>query len=336
MKRTNLSSRPFKEASYKEQISRLRSFGLEVLKQFPVQVGSVRLLNHGENTTFKVRDVRGKCYVLRIHRQGYHTKAAILEELKWTQSLKNIPGIHVPVPRLSRKSSLVVSASSPLLDGERHCDLFVWIPGRFKNKNINERDLFLLGKTIAKIHLQKFKPKHRLYWDSEGLLGKTPKFGPILMPKFATAQQRTVVRRGHVKILNKIRAYEEKFPERMGMIHADLHFGNLLWGNSSLGVIDFDDSGYGFRIYDLAVTSWAIRWRKSFSDEKKATLIRRLKEGYSSLIPMDKYDDDFLELLIIARELVMFGWLQSRMDNPKIRPYMKISLKRNVESLLQL
>ena len=38
-----------------------------------------------------------------------------------------------------------------------------------------------------------------------------------------------------------------------GMIHADLHAKNVLRNNGQLYVIDFDDAGFGWHAFDLAV-----------------------------------------------------------------------------------
>jgi Ser/Thr protein kinase RdoA (MazF antagonist) len=45
-------------------------------------------------------------------------------------------------------------------------------------------------------------------------------------------------------------------PSTFGMIHADLHDGNLLVGGDGLTVIDFDDCAFGWHVYDIAVGLW--------------------------------------------------------------------------------
>ena len=51
------------------------------------------------------------------------------------------------------------------------------------------------------------------------------------------------------------------------MIHADLHFGNLVWNQSQGTPIDFDDCGYGSKLYDAAV--FLLSSRFGITDEKK-------------------------------------------------------------------
>jgi Ser/Thr protein kinase RdoA (MazF antagonist) len=37
-----------------------------------------------------------------------------------------------------------------------------------------------------------------------------------------------------------------------GLIHADLHRDNILLHHGEIGVIDFDDCGWGYYLFDLA------------------------------------------------------------------------------------
>jgi Ser/Thr protein kinase RdoA (MazF antagonist) len=42
-------------------------------------------------------------------------------------------------------------------------------------------------------------------------------------------------------------------PDAFGLIHADLHYGNLLFARDTVRAIDFDDCGFGFRLFDFGV-----------------------------------------------------------------------------------
>jgi Ser/Thr protein kinase RdoA (MazF antagonist) len=54
-------------------------------------------------------------------------------------------------------------------------------------------------------------------------------------------------------VSRELQRFERRFPERLGLIHADLHFGNFLDTGAGPAAIDFDDCGRGFLAYDLAV-----------------------------------------------------------------------------------
>ena len=49
---------------------------------------ALRLINVLENRTYRVEDRRGFRSILRLHRQGYHTRQTIESELGWMQALQ--------------------------------------------------------------------------------------------------------------------------------------------------------------------------------------------------------------------------------------------------------
>jgi Ser/Thr protein kinase RdoA (MazF antagonist) len=65
------------------------------------------------------------------------------------------------------------------------------------------------------------------------------------------------------RLLTRLRRIERKRPERLGVIHADLHFGNLLRTRDGMSAIDFDDCGRGFYAHDLAVPLGSSQWMRS-------------------------------------------------------------------------
>jgi Ser/Thr protein kinase RdoA (MazF antagonist) len=117
------------------------------------------------------------------------------------------------------------------------------------------------------------------------------------------------------------------------MIHADLHFGNLLLSQGRIAAIDFDDCGFGFHVYDLVVPlKHLAKRRKREYPRFKSALI----EGYSRHCGWDKHDEEVLSYMMIARGLAMLGWLNSRSDNPSLRKPFKIAASRVVKELRAL
>jgi Ser/Thr protein kinase RdoA (MazF antagonist) len=326
---------PFAMASYRSQISRLRAVALRALKEYPISVQSVNLLNHGENTTFKVHATGNRQYVLRVHRHGYHTPLGLSEEFEWMDTLRNIEGLTLPIPALSRSGQKVVTVELAGIEAPRDCDLLFWVNGHFRWRGLTARRLFALGQMTAKIHNESrlFKPKIRNYWTAEGLLGTNATLGPFDSIPGASANDHRLIHQGRLALLKRLKTYEKCFPERLCMLHGDLHFGNLLWKTDGIGIIDFDDSGFGFRMYDLAVTCWMIKRNKKISNWKKPILSSALLEGYASVIPIDDHDRRLFDTLIPTRELVLLGWLLRRQDNPKLRPFLRKALRRNIRSL---
>jgi Ser/Thr protein kinase RdoA (MazF antagonist) len=304
----------------------LRTLGMVALKRYQIRVKSMRFINHGENTTFCVTAATGQRYLLRIHRHGYHSALAIQQELRWLTSLAKSSLLQVPVPVPSKAQRLVECVAAAGVGQPRFCCLFRWVEGRFIHKSLRPEHLFKLGQTVAKLQKssQHLASHHRRYWGAEGLLGRRPKFGAIDHLQGASAKQLAVLTRVRREILGRLKRLERTHPEKMGLVHADFHFGNLLLINGEVGVIDFDDCGFGFYAYDLAVPVIAAEWilgktRRAELAEYRAALVA----GYSSLASWTPSDDHLLDDLILTRRLVMLGWLNTRSDNPRLKTRLK-------------
>ena len=96
-------------------------------------------------------------------------------------------------------------------------------------------------------------------------------------------------------------------PEDFGMIHADLHPGNLLVDDGALSVIDFDDAAFGWYLYDLAVALNHHQAAANFGDLKAALLA-----GYRSRRPLSAEAEARLDMFLLVRRLAIIGWLHQR------------------------
>lgn len=327
----------FEESGYLAQVNRSRRLAEQALKRYQLKVKKIDFINHGENTTFKVEDQRGKNYLLRIHRAGYHTSAAINEELKWLEDISLRTDLIVPKPIRSKNNKLVESIYLEAMGRERNICLFHWIDGKFVWKSLSERHLCLIGKNMG--ILQKFtgnrKTKHRQYWAAEGLLGDQAKMGPITNLVMVTPAQQKFLLEKRDEVFNVLNNYEQKYPHRMGLVHTDMHFGNIVFNKDQVGIIDFDDCGHGAYMYDLTtpliVAEYVLKERKEFkfmSQYQEALL-----NAYSEFMPLDQKDIDMILYYRKARSLLMLGWLQNRMDNPRLKKRFKENLERSIRFL---
>lgn len=321
--------KPFHQSSYLSQVRRLRGLARSALHLYPLKVRRIDFIHHGENTTFKVLTQNNKKYLLRVHRNDYHTPAALLEEMKWLRRLPSSEGFAIPRPVLSKRGRLIETASGSGVPEPRNVSVFHWIEGTFFNARLKSETMFAIGQTLAQ--LQKGAPitKHRRYWTAEGLLGVQPKFGPVAKLVGASVRDQRTISAARKFYFRALKSYQSKFPRRLGLIHADAHFGNILKTPNGLGLIDFDDCGYGFHVYDLAVNLFSV---EGVLGKKHAyrlpALTQALIEGYKTGAPWDKYDEALLPQLISARRILMLGWLNSRTDNPRLRKFLKKAVRK--------
>lgn len=320
---------PFFQASYLAQVRRLTELAKKALESYPIQVKKINFIHHGENTTFCVLDRNGKKYLLRIHREGYHTKKAIAEELSWLRSL-SLKGLHVPSPVKNRKGQLVEVTDHLNVPGSRNCSLMKWQEGRFIDKSLKPHHLFELGKLIGLMQNNAKISVHRNYWNAEGLIGNKATWGSVEKVKVATARELLIIKKTRKFLFQKLANFEKRFPERLCLIHADLHFGNIILSKNSIAAIDFDDCGYGFKAYDLVIP--IISTENILNDVKKSKNSEEYKkaliDGYKIYQNWDQHDEQILTYLISARKLLTIGWLNSRSDNPRLQKHLKGAIQR--------
>lgn len=325
---------PFSESSYLAQVRRLREMAKLAVARYPIRVAKIEFINHGENATFQVSAYNGRKYLLRIHRDGYHSKEAILEELNWLALLAKRDDLLVPKPVLSKAGQLIETVSIFSIQGARHACLFEWLEGRFIDKSLSENHMHELGKIISVLQktLPRAKSRHRNYWLTEGIVGEAPKFGPYDALTGVTPQQQALITRTRKLVRRKLLAYEEKFPKRQSLIHTDLHFGNVMQGVGRLATIDFDDCGVGFHVYDLVAPLLSAEYSLGPKEKEKFLDFRvALIEGYKEQSLWDSQNEDILLYLQTARKLGMLGWLNSRAENPRLRSRLKGAVKRALE-----
>ena len=95
--------------------------------------------------------------------------------------------------------------------------------------------------------------------------------------------------------------------ETYSMIHGDLHMHNLIVGEHDLHVIDFDDAGFGWHQYELAVALNGHSGRKEFP-----AIVAALLKGYRSHRAFDAEAEALLPMFLLIRTLVLLGWIHQR------------------------
>ena len=106
------------------QLAVLEEVALAALRLYDIG-GSphVRLLNLSENATYAVEGADRR-YALRVHRDGYHSAAAIASELSWLVALREAGVVTTPRPIWTRDGNFIAQVGHPLLPRPRAVVLF--------------------------------------------------------------------------------------------------------------------------------------------------------------------------------------------------------------------
>ena len=252
------------------QVRRLRRLAKAALTKFGIDYKKFSLIQHGENATFRVDTlsnagshadaafVEGR-YVLRIHRPAYHSKQQLQSELLWLAALQRDTDLVIPEPMASTAGNYLVDATAPGIPGPRFCSLLRWIRGRFSGSKYKPHHFRAAGKLMACLHRhsvgwQQPAEFSRRHWDEEGLFGDQSGYHlPArqvwqLLPHGYASTFKTIAEKA-ISVMQQMGKDSGVF----GLIHGDLHMGNLLFSGGQARAIDFDDCGFGYWIYDFAV-----------------------------------------------------------------------------------
>jgi len=332
--------RPLSELSYLGQVRRLRGLAENALAQYrlaaPQGAPRLKLLQHAENTTYRVdlpvdsvRENEGDLYVsgrylLRVHRIGFHSADELRSELAWLAALRRDLGLPVPEPVRTPGGEVLVTAETRGSGERRHCSLLRWMSGRLAYRNPRPQHLAEVGKLMARLHqhARTWTPPAgftRGRWDWEGLFGAQS--GWHAEPEVVWGLLPEALRGDCLEVAERTRQAMDQMdsrPDSMGLLHADLHLGNVLFRKGEARVIDFDDCGYGHWVYDLA-TALAYNVDEPGYQEMEQTLLA----GYSSVASLPEGQIAYLHLFIAARYVSILLWAS---DMAQVKPNIAASL----------
>ncbi|SHN28810.1 phosphotransferase enzyme family protein [Cryptosporangium aurantiacum] len=274
---------------------------------------TVELLNVSENETYLVRDA-DLTAVLRVHRLGYHPPGAIPSELAWLDALRTEAGVRTPRVVAATNGSRVVTVADPAGGPPRDCVLFEFLPGREPREDNLVADFEPLGALTARMHQhartwQRPPGFVRFHWDADAAFG-TPA-GPgrwgawRAAPGIGPAEE-AVLARLEATLRDRLRRFGSG-PDRYGLIHADLRLANLLVAEGTgVSVIDFDDCGFGWYLYDLGA---ALSFVEHLPEVPE--VIDAWTRGYRSVAPLSAADEAELWTFVLLRRLLLVAWIGS-------------------------
>jgi Ser/Thr protein kinase RdoA (MazF antagonist) len=320
----------FDNLTYLGQTRKLREFAEYTLKSFPIKATRLEFINHGENATYRIHTNK-KHYLLRIHCRSFRTKQAIKEELKWLAHLNKNTELEVQSPLKSQKGNTVETISHESLGHERNVSILEWCEGSIRD-NKNESIYNRVGQLVGKLHNNPIKAPNRKFWDADGLIGKNAVLGPLHALDSVFPQHSKEIEEYRKHLHKKLKAYQKKNPNKIQLIHSDLHFGNMLWNKGKPIPIDFDDCGVGIMMNDLAVSlAQSSNYFKRIGKKEAQKNKHAMLEGYQQHSELTKDDIKILPYMIATRELGMMGWLHERSDNPFLREHLKKHIKTRLK-----
>ncbi|HUR43141.1 MAG TPA: phosphotransferase enzyme family protein [Aestuariivirga sp.] len=311
----------FDGLSHEGQLACLHELAVAATRKYDLPSDlSVTMINLSENATYKVEAPDGRRWALRVHREGYHSKTAIASELAWLMDLRQSGVVVTPVPVKGKDGEIIQIVGHARMQRPRHVVLSKWETGAEPGIGEDLSEPFeILGEVTARMHrhTRQWQRPHwftRHIWDFETSLGETkPHWGRWRDGMGVDPEKAKLFGRTVASIGRRLAAYG-KGPERFGLAHCDLRLANLLVDGKAVKVIDFDDCGFSWYMYDAATPV-------SFYEHEPQVpaLIESWKTGYRRAGDLPKGDEDEIPTFIMLRRLLLVAWIGSHSETDLAR-----------------
>jgi Ser/Thr protein kinase RdoA (MazF antagonist) len=280
----------------------------------------IGLLNVSENATFSLTDVRdGRELVLRVHRVGYSSAEEIRSELAWIDALRGERVIETLTPVRGRDGEYVQTLTSPSGRASRHAVAFEHLQGKEPDAGADALRWFeRLGEVSAKMHVHSRSWRlpagfRRKRWDLEAMVGEKAYWGSWRDALGLDRAGATVLEQALACIEARIARFGVG-PARFGLVHADLRLANLLVEDAHLRIIDFDDCGFSWFMYDFAAAVSFMEHEAILPD-----LLRAWMSGYRRVAPLSMEEAAEIPTFVVLRRILLTAWLASHSEVPIAR-----------------
>lgn len=301
------------------------------------------------NQTYKILISEHSQQVLRIYRTNGQKKQQIDLELKILTYLSQCSQIKVPEP-LSNQHKQLLTLIPDQDHGEIPVAMFSYINGKTLTNILSLDLIFKVGETLGKLDLALQKADLAIIpspskvcgkWDGEDSINwslqqftKYYYHHQFLQDHNQQHIRSSIFEIAH-RLCNNYRKIKPLLPHQL--IHADGHFDNFLWDGENLSIIDFDNLGYGVRIYELTASLHHLYELhldgKLNSIERNLDLLNQtLISGYLSSVKLSHLE---LKSLPLIQGIHLFGilaWMVKSKDlieyQSWLEEYGEISIQR--------
>jgi Ser/Thr protein kinase RdoA (MazF antagonist) len=305
---------PFTELPRQAQQRHLRGVADDVLARYGLDAPDVRLLQYEDNAVFLVES-GDRRHVLRMSVVDGRSPAAQASELAWMTALSDDEAVLVPAPVSTRAHENVVSMELAGWPEPVTSVLFEWVPGEPSPTYDRPNLAADLGRTTARLHehAMAYRPAEgfvRPSWGHREIFAEGATLTDPLAATRLDPDDRAMLGRVSELVRERLPALD---PDDWGLIHADLHRGNVVSTPSGgTAVIDFDDCGWGYYMLDVATVLSSILRTCLHDRAAYARFAAAYLDGYRSVRPLPPSAGAFNEFLVMRDMIILNFNLSSR------------------------
>ena len=214
----------------------------------------VSLLKYSENIIYKVEFSKSSPVVFRIHRPGYHDIEELEGEIRWMDEIHKDTQVRLPVVYRGRDGGFLQKMRTS--GGETvYCSVISFLYGsplgELKGEALLD-GLEKLGEITARLHIQSINRDKsvkikRFCWDINNLFGDNGDgiWGSWRDYEGITGHDYRILEKCTENIKKELNHYGRS-NDRYGLIHADLHFYNVISYEGNDQIIDSGMQQFAF------------------------------------------------------------------------------------------
>jgi Ser/Thr protein kinase RdoA (MazF antagonist) len=288
-----------------------------VLAEYPIKDPHLTFIQQSDTISYKVVAPGEGCFLLRLHiplteAMGSHgaDAKAVSSELLWLEALCQDTDLVLQQPIRNKGGTLVTPLEAPGEGGMVNCTLIRWVPGEPYHRDLETEDTaFQIGVITATLHNHASqweipagftRPKRdRAYFESV-LHGIQPAVddGRISQSDYRILETSVNLL---IEELQRLSQNQQVY----GIIHADMHKGNLLIHQGHIRLIDFSFCAFSNYMFDPAICL----------SDMKPELHHAFLKGYQSLRPLPAGYQRLVEGLFVGS---MVGAFSYWVPNPRV------------------
>ena len=321
--------KPYNELTRLGQLRRVRQLAESALEAYGLGGAPLTFVQYTANVVYRVDapgpDPEGDGpgpyvphrYLLRALLTN--DQEAVEGELTWLLAMSREAGLPVPQPVPTLDGQLVTRIATPGLPRGRLVSLMRWIDGRRLTTGFRPGHFRAWGRMMARLHefsaaWQPPEGFQRPHWDWAGQLGgaefRTPveelvaTMPPHLQDPFHSVSQEA----------RQVMDALGRGPDAYGLIHADMYPENVLFKAGQAYPIDFEDCGFGYWLWDIAIALCLWPWTEEWRWRRDAFL-----EGYARVRTLPQAQLRHLDLFMAAQYATMVLWASLFIRNDPAR-----------------
>lgn len=234
-------------------LARARKVALSAIQRYDLEWERIQFLQLSDTVTYKIETGAANHYLLRIH-SGRLSREEIRSELLLLQALNESENLHVPEGIASCDGHYVLDIETEAGYERPYVTMMRWVEGEHATEFTDSR-AFHAGVLMGRLHeaAERFEaPSHfvRPAWGAESFTRDVAKLERYY-GRFLSEEGWKLYKNAVEKVVAQL-ATMPQHPHSFGLIHGDLHIGNMVFIQDTPYAIDFGRCGYGYYLYDMA------------------------------------------------------------------------------------